>query len=214
MDTAQATKAVLRYGWIVVILAVVAGVVAFFVSNTLPKQYSSQASVLVGSLTESDLQQQLGFQELAQTYASLADEPIVLAPVIVELGLDGSFDSVAARVSANTFVDGNVVRVVATAATPAEAAALAGAVAEGLVDLAREAPLAPSLAQIVEPAAADDDPTSPSILINSIVAAALGLALGLLIALALGARREARQRSARPMPPGPPVPAPPPTYPR
>jgi capsular polysaccharide biosynthesis protein len=204
---AQALRFAVRYLWVIVLFGVTAGGLAYLVSNTLPKQYESEARVLIGSLTEADLQRQLGYRELAGMYAAIADSPLVLNDVADHLGIEESLDELKDRVDGTALVGEAIVRVSATAESPSDAAALADAVSAGLIELSvgPAGPVTPpvgtisltpqpSLVQIIQPAVEDESAASPNVLLNSAVAAFAGMALGLLIALLADARLAARRR--------------------
>ncbi len=199
MDTSSTLKSILKYSWLIVLFGVVTGGLAYVVSNTLPKEYESESRVLVGSLTEPDLQRILGYKELAQVYASLATSPVVLEGVSATIDSELPLDELAEQVTSLALVDQAIIRIVGTAATAEQAAALANAVADQIVELARPAPLGPSLARVIEPAVVPDAPSSPTVIFNAAVAALLGMAIGTFVALLIAARFDARAKQpARP----------------
>ncbi|MDH6181688.1 succinoglycan biosynthesis transport protein ExoP [Microbacteriaceae bacterium SG_E_30_P1] len=69
------------------------------------------------------------------SYATVATDPVVLRPVAADLGIDQNPDDLAARVTATPVADSLVVEIVASSRFNTEAAALANAVADQLVDV-------------------------------------------------------------------------------
>lgn len=188
MDLSQFARILLRWSWLIVLLAATAGGVAFYVSQVLPKQYDSEAKVLVGSLTDANYDQLLAYQQLAQTYAGIATTTPVLTRVIGQLGLTDA-TLLASRIDVVAPTGQSFVTIVVTAASPLEASQLANGVANEITALALPAVDQPSLATVVQPAIPPDQPSSPRVLLNTAVAAALGFCLGVGIALLLGGRK-------------------------
>jgi capsular polysaccharide biosynthesis protein len=181
--------------WLVVIPAVIAGAVAFTVSSSLlPQQYSSESEILVGSLTETSTDQLAAYQQLAQTYAALATSTPVLARVADRLGLDAD-QKLPGRIDVRAQSGPAIVKIVATALSPAEAKQLAEAVADEIVLLAKPAAGQPSLGSIFQPALLPVSPSEPRVGLNTLLGAGIGFALGIgLISLLAGRREPPRLR--------------------
>lgn len=193
MDATLSSSEIRTKVGLVVLLTLVAAGAAFLVSSLLPKSYTAESQVLVGSLTDPNIDQQMGFGQLAQTYAQLATTSPLLTAVIDDLDLTVSTEEVARNLDVRAPVGLSIIRIEATASTAAGATALADAVAEQITELSRQQPPAiGNLATIVQPAEAPTSPSSPRILLNTLVAAALGFGLGLLIALIPVYRRSSR----------------------
>src|SRR5262245_739938 len=126
----------IRYSWLIALFAILPGIAAFLVTSSLPKEYASRSQILIGSLTATDLQEHLGYQQLARVYASLATTPFVLDPVAEALDTGESAEELAERVTASTVVDENLVIVESTGSTPAAAASLSQAVTDSIVAVA------------------------------------------------------------------------------
>lgn len=191
------------------ITAAIAGGVAFAVSQSLPKEYDATAGVIVGSLTAATTDQLDVNQRLAATYAELATSGPLVTRVIERIGLSDDPARLAARIDARAPGQG-IVRIKATALSPTEAVQIADVVADEILALATPVGKSASLARVVEPAALPDSPSSPRVFLNTLIAAILGLALGLGLALLVGSR-EAPRSPARELPsaaPSEPVAAP------
>lgn len=193
MDATLSSSEIRTKVGLVVLLTLVAAGAAFLVSSMLPKSYTAESKVLVGSLTDSNIDQLMGFGQLAQTYAQLATTTPLLAAVIDDLDLTVTTVELARDLNVRTPVGLSIIQIEASAPTAAGATALADAVAEQITELSRQpAPTVGNLATIVQPAQVPASPSSPRILLNTLVAAALGFGLGLLIALIPVYRRSSR----------------------
>lgn len=138
-----------------------------------------------GSSTTSDLLQGSNFtQQQVSSYTKIVTSPLVLEPVIDQLGLGGRAEDLARDVSAGSPVNTSLINVSVTAANPALAAAVADAIANKFKDVIGdlETPTGGGESavkvSVVRPATAPTAPSSPNI--------KLGLALGLLLGLVLG----------------------------
>jgi capsular polysaccharide biosynthesis protein len=167
----------------ILVLTVVAGGAAFLGSSLLPKTYSAEARVFVGSLTAANYDQQLAYQSLAQTYAQLASTTPVLNRVITAAHLNDRPDQLAARLDIRAPSGLSIIRIDASAPTPDEAAAIANAAAEQVIGLADDTVASTaSLASVVQPATPPSSQSSPRPLLNAVVAAALALIAGATLA--------------------------------
>ena len=173
-----------RWAILIVAASVTAAVAAFLVSASLPKQYTSEARVLVGTLTASTYDQQLAYQQLAQTYAEVATTTPVLSRVSDQLGL-GDPTNLATRLDVRAPLGQSIVRISATGRSGGDAMQLANAVAEQITTLSRPAAGGSGVASVIQPALVPEAPSAPLLLLNTLVAAALGLALGFGLALLL-----------------------------
>lgn len=196
MDPSRFARDMRTWWWLILLLVIAAGGSAFLVSQQLPKKYESEAKILVGSLTETRSDQLIAYQQLAQTYAELATTTPVLERVRDQLGWGDDPKQLASRVDARAPTGQSIVRVTATASSPSEASQLANAVAEQITRLAKPADDQSSLASIVQPAVPPDNPSSPLVMLNTVVAVSLGLALGVGLAMLLSSGRKERRSTA------------------
>jgi polysaccharide biosynthesis transport protein len=196
--------------WLIAIATAVAAGAAFALSTLLPKEYEAEAGILVGSLTDTSTDQLAAYRQLAQTYVEVATSDPVLERVITKLKLSVDPRDLAERLDVRTPAGQPILRIKASGTSPAAAADLANAVAEEIKSLARIPGTVTSLATIFQPASVPDEPATPRVLLNTVIAAALGLAFGIGLALvlanAVGDRKlgiretsdEARQAAGRP----------------
>ncbi|MCK6210826.1 polysaccharide biosynthesis tyrosine autokinase [Georgenia sp. EYE_87] len=140
--------------------------------------------------TVSDLAQGSTFTEKQITsYAEVATTPLVLGPVIEDLGLDTSPTDLASTLAVAVPPETMMVDITATDENPERAAEIANAVAKQLSiavgDLSpeRQDGSESVRATVTTPAAAPADPSSPNITRNLALGAVLGLMLGVGVAI-------------------------------
>lgn len=174
--------AALRKRWVVLAVVAFLGMAAaVLVSLLTTPKYAATTTVFFGGQVRSQLVQG---QNPIQSFASLASKPVVLAPVIGELGLQTSPEALARTLDVQAELDTVLVEITATSTTSQGAADIANRVAGQLElaveDLSRAGPnQAPSIqVDNVAPAAAPRDPYSPNLRLN--------LAAGLIVGLAAG----------------------------
>lgn len=181
--------AAIRRRWVSVLaitLLVFGAAVAYTATRT--EQYQATVSVFL-SLSRGDtagelVQGSAYAQNLVDSYARIASMPIVLEPVIAELGLDVTASQLSNSLQAGALVDTVLIEITATRPTATGAADLANAVAEQLGETVTS--LTPTQTDedqavriaVVEPATVPTAPAFPPTRRN--------LAAGLLVGLALG----------------------------
>lgn len=126
----------LRARWLVagLVAAVAAGGAAAFAA-TRPS-HPPTAAVLVSTTSSTHLV--AGAQFMSQAAASFADvakRPLVLDPVIAELGLHVTAGQLAQRVDASVEKDTSVIEISASGSDRAESARIANAVSRHLIDV-------------------------------------------------------------------------------
>lgn len=197
---------ILQKSWILIAILLLLGVAAaagFSILQT-PK-YSSSAKVFVstsGGSTVADLQQGNTFtQQRVKTYADLTTTPIVLLPVIADLGLDLSSGELASMVTASAPLDTTLIEISVTNEDPALAAEIATAVSASLTqvvenietsgdDVQSTSPVKLTLVQHAEAAQAPVSPNAPLYI-------ALGGIIGLALGVGVAALREALDNRVR-----------------
>lgn len=116
--------------------AVLAGVLAFFVSGMLARTYEAKSTLIIGqslSAVNPDYSQLLASQQLSNTYAQLATTRPLLVNVITQLGLTDTPEELAKRVQSSAAVNSTLLTIAATDPDPDIAAAIANALAAELV---------------------------------------------------------------------------------
>lgn len=198
---------ILRKNWLVIVIATLLGVsIAAGYSLTRTPMYESTSTVFVSTQTgetTSELQQGSQFtQGRITTYVGLVDQPYVLVPVIQELGIQVSVESLAERVTASADLNSTLINVTALDSDPIMAADLANAVGASLAEAVetletRDGQQASPLKLTrVRDAAAPLSPVSPNVPLNLALGGLVGLALGIGFAV-LRAVLDNRVRTSR-----------------
>lgn len=180
---------ILRKRWVSILLVTVVLVGAAVAATMMtPPTYSSRSQVYVSVRTggtTADLVQGSNYtQRQVKSYSDLVTSPLVLAPVIDELGLDTTPDRLAAQVTASSLLDTSLITITVTDGNATTTAEVANAVADSLaVQVGElEQPTAdgesPVLISTVRPAVEPTAPTSPSLVRNVTLGLLLGLAAG------------------------------------
>lgn len=181
---------ILRKNWLVIVIATLLGVaVAAGYSLTRTPMYQSDSTIFVSTQsgeTIGEIQQGNTFtQARIATYVQLVDEPYVLLPVIQELGLQVSVDSLAARVSASSDLNTTLINVAVTDASPVLAADISNAVSASLAEAVetietREGQAtSPLTVTRVRDAVPATSPVSPNVPLNLALGGLIGLAVGI-----------------------------------
>ncbi|MGH2465520.1 MAG: Wzz/FepE/Etk N-terminal domain-containing protein, partial [Candidatus Limnocylindrales bacterium] len=121
---------------LMLIVVVLAGIASFAYSNVQPKVYEADSTLVVGqslSAVSPDYTTLLASQSLTTTYATVATTRPLLQNVITALGLPGTPDDLAKRVSASAALGSTILTITAQDADPARAAAIANALADQLI---------------------------------------------------------------------------------
>ncbi|MFK5646111.1 polysaccharide biosynthesis tyrosine autokinase [Ornithinimicrobium sp. LYQ121] len=185
---------IVRRSWrlaVAILLATI--VVAALMTVLAPREYRAEAELFVstaGGDGVSDLAQGGSFtQRQVATYADIMTTPVVLDPVIDDLGLEDSASALAHRVTATVPPNTVLIDVAVVDRDPAAAAEIANAIAvqftETVQELERVDPEADSAvkATVVQSASSPQDPASPDPLRNLALAIVLGLLLGIGLAI-------------------------------
>lgn len=197
---------ILRKSWLVILATTLIGLAAAAgYSLTRTPMYESQAVVFVQSQaggTASELQQGSNYaQSRITTYVSLVREPVVMNPVITELGLNTSADRLAAKVTSSSPLNSTLIEITVQDPDPVQAAEIANALGESLAAAVEriDTPAgqdAPIKLTRVRDALAAFSPVSPNVPLNLVLGVLVGLTLGVGIAV-LRAVLDNRVRSPR-----------------
>jgi capsular exopolysaccharide synthesis family protein len=184
----------LRRQWIVIVaLTVIGAGAAFGYSRTLPSEYSSTAAVMVipqrGDSTNELVQGSSYVQSLVQTYAVLASSPLVLTPVIEDLGLEETATQLANRVAVVNTLNTVVIEISVTDTDKERAQETAAAITDSLIDAVAD--VSPSDAEgqpavrleTIAPARMPQAPIAPNTRLFAMIGAAIGFGLSVAYAL-------------------------------
>ncbi|WP_166874676.1 polysaccharide biosynthesis tyrosine autokinase [Salinibacterium sp. ZJ450] len=181
---------ILRKSWILIVLLTLVGVgAAATVSLIQTPKYSATSKVFVSTQpggSVSDLAQGNSFTvQRVNTYSDLVATPIVLLPVIAELGLEISEGQLGEAITASAPLNTSIIEIAVTNSDPVLAADIANATSQSLTNVVDqiEKPLeddavSPVKLTLVQQATVPALPVSPNVPLN--------IALGLLVGLALG----------------------------
>lgn len=190
----------LRRNLVVLVVLVLLGCAGGLAVSLVQKPTYQATTVMYVSTQQatslSDLSQGANLtQQLVRSYVDIVNTPLVLDPVIAQLGLKQSSDDLALRVAADSPIDTVVLHISVTDQSPATAARIANAVGTSLSSAVNT--LTPPTADtaspvrliVVKPASAPSAPTSPNTRLNLAVGALVGLLLAVFIALLRNALR-------------------------
>jgi polysaccharide biosynthesis transport protein len=207
---------ILRARWrSVVIVLLIAVALAGVASLRATPVYVARADVFFSvsiSGSTSDLSRGFAFaQGQVRSYATVARQPIVLEPVIAQLGLDITPVELSRKIVAQSPLDTVIIEIRVSDSDPEQAARIANAVAaqlgvavKGLAP--RSAAQSPVNVTTVAPAAVPQFPASPRTKVNLGIALVLGLIGGAVAAVArdtldqrIAGRREVARVTDAPM---------------
>jgi succinoglycan biosynthesis transport protein ExoP len=193
MTLMEYVAALRRYWLAVVSLAILGAVGGYLFAASETPIYQSSTSVLVTSdlaASGSDLVQGSTYvSNLVSSYVILASSPKVLQPVIDELGLHTSPQSLAGHVTADSPLNTVLIDVAVTDPNPNRAAKIADAITASLSDAVKD--VSPSVRDVpaihlttLKPANVQHFPIKPRKKLITVLGGLLGLLLGLGFALA------------------------------
>ena len=125
LDLRQYVDALIRWAWVAIIVAVLAGAAAYFYTQSRTPVYQASSLVQIqqtqGSAmpTFSDLQLS---RALASTYKELITTPDILSAVTKDLGLSASSGGLRKNISVSSLRDTSILRILALHEDPALAA--------------------------------------------------------------------------------------------
>lgn len=194
---------VIRKRWMIIAAAalVTLGLAAGYTALS-PRTYASSTRFFVnttGDATTSSLQQGNAFtQSQVKTYAQILQDPAVLQPVMRAVGMTGTTDQLAARVTSSVPVETSLIDVTVTDASPQRAQQIVAAIGEVFPRYvakiqAPSAKTSPVTLSVTRPATLELAPVSPKPVRNL----ALGLVLGLLLGFGLALLRDILDKSVK-----------------
>lgn len=195
---------IIRQRWTWIVAGLLVGLlVGLGLSMALPKSYTASTRLfftVAGGSSVTDVNIAATFTSGQMTsFGEVATSPIVLDPVIRELGLQESPQALAQDVTVTIPEDTVVMQINASRHDPAEAAQIANAIAHHLGTAVTE--LAPTnnkgnpivSAEVISDAAPPTDPSAPNAKMLLGVSTFAGLLLGIGLAVVLDASTRARR---------------------
>lgn len=185
---------VARRHWILIVVSTLVGLLLGGAASTLTTPtYTAETQLFVAiqnSGTVQELQQGNTFSTArVQSYVKTVDSPVVLQPAIDSLGLPLSSDDLAGKVAASSEPNTVLINITVADTSPAQAAAIAQAVADSLVkavdtlEKPRAGGTSPVSLSIIKPATAPSSPSGPNTKLNLTLGCVVGLVLGIGIAV-------------------------------
>ena len=185
---------ILRKRWLVILMTLLLCIgLAALATILAPKSYESKTALFVSTSAsegaDSLLQGSSFTQQRVKSYADVIKSPLVLDPVIADLGLEVTPDALEKRVTTNVPLDTVLIEVAVRDQDPQVAADIAAGVAAQFIETvddietSRSDRAAPITVTVTRPAAAPTAPVSPSPLLNLALGGVLGILLGLVLAL-------------------------------
>ena len=192
--------AILRRGWPLILVFSVVGLIGSGVAALVtPTQYSATTRLFVtiqttGDATAGDLVAGNSFAvQKVSSYVAVASSPIVLSPVIDDLGLDRTAADLARDVTVTVAPNSAIIEISVLGGSAEDAARLTSAIADSFTDVVVdeiEAPAdgspSPVRVQVIQPAVVPLLPSVPQVPLYLAVGLVLGLALGLVVVLLIG----------------------------
>lgn len=198
---------VLRKNWLIIVVLTLVGVgAAAAYSLTRTPLYQSESTVFVTTQSADTIQelQQGNTFTLARvtTYVNLVKTPAVLSPVIAQLGLEETSDTLARSVTASNQLNTLLIQISVQNPDPVKSADIANAIGASLTNVVStlETPSDKSVSPVrltrVRDATPATAPVSPNVPLNLALGALIGLAVGIGIAV-LRTVLDNKVRSAR-----------------
>lgn len=186
--------ALVRKRWTIILALTALGLaVALGATLTATPMYTASTQIYVavqGSASTNDLLQGSNFtRQQVASYTRLVSSPLVLGPVIDELGLDTRAESLGSQVRSDSPPNSSLINITVTDSSPAMAAALAGAIAQEFrtvvadLEVQAEGGLSTVKLTVVRDASAPTAPSSPNEKLNLFLGLLGGLGAGVLLAL-------------------------------
>ncbi len=195
MTTADFIR-VMRRSWALIATALLLGTAAGAgLTLSATPMFSATTKVFVsvqstGTTTSELVQGNSAAQQKVSSYIDVVPTASVLQPVIDDLGLDTTVAALAGRVSASSKVNNVVIAITVLDPDAATSAKIATAVGSSFAEVVTddlETPTSggPSLVRIgtIEPPVVPTSPTTPKLINNLVLGAAIGLVLGIAAAL-------------------------------
>jgi polysaccharide biosynthesis transport protein len=194
MDPSDYIQALRKRWAVILVLALLGASAGIAMAATTTPVYRATTKVFVsleGGQTVQELVQGSTYtQNLVQSYVALTTMPVVLDPVIEELGLDTNARTLARSITAQAPINTVIVEISAADSSPAQAALVADAVAEQLAvaveDLSSTAAGRSETVSMrtVAPADVPRNPVAPNTRFLVATGLLAGLAIGVVFALA------------------------------
>ncbi len=181
MELVRYISLVRKWWWLLLIGTLVGGAASYAISKNLTPIYSSTATLLVnqtqvpGTIAYNDI---LTSERLTRTYSNLIEKRPILEEVIERLDAPYSPDQLAGAISVSVVRDTQLLKLSAENADPEMASQIANTTASVFIEQNTQSQLSrPGDVSIVEAATIPSVPVKPHVLLNTLMAAVIGLLL-------------------------------------
>lgn len=184
-DLMELIHQIKKYFWVLLLSMLVMGAAGFGISKFLiePK-YESEITMIVNTgqsdtvtVTNDNI---TSAQNLVSTYAVIIKSNTVLNQVISELDLDMTYDELESNVYVDAVDDTQVMRVAVRDTDRELSAEIVETIAEIAPDVIVDTVEAGSC-KVISQVMTDEDPVTPNVLKNSLIMAALGLLISVVV---------------------------------
>lgn len=131
IDLRQVIRALMRWGWTIVLLVVLGGVAGYGLASLQTPTYSAKTSLLVTTPLSSSL---VDTGNRAETYRNLVESGPVLDRVILELGLDYDRDELSEQVETTVVLNTQIIQITVKDSSAELAADIANSTARNFVN--------------------------------------------------------------------------------
>jgi capsular exopolysaccharide synthesis family protein len=131
LDIRQYISLLIYRSWMILLAALLAGAISFFISLRLPSIYESSTSVLVNEAPDSkgaDYSSVLMSKQLTSTYAQMMSNDLVLQKVAEEVGLTNPVEDIKKWITVSPVRDTQIIQVTVKTTNPEYSASIANAV--------------------------------------------------------------------------------------
>ena len=189
MELARYLSLARKWWWLLVVGTLVAGVASYAISKTMTPIYSASTTLLVnqtqvpGTIAYNDI---LTSERLTRTYKELIGKRPILDDVAERLDISPGRYELAGMISVSVVPDTQLLRLSVESSDPALASSIANATAAAFIAQNTEDRLSrPGDVSVVEVATTPSVPIKPNVMMNTLLAAAIGLLLAGGVALLL-----------------------------
>jgi capsular polysaccharide biosynthesis protein/Mrp family chromosome partitioning ATPase len=173
-----------RWWWTLLAATVVAGAVGYLAARTIPPTYEAETKLLIGPVTNTDIDTIRAASSLAETYAELAHSDTSLSTMSAKLSLGTPLVDLRENVKV---VADDVTRLISIRADAGDAqlaADMANELASQLQEVQAQGPArAEGEIHVIDKAAPAPDPIAPSVNLIAVMAAGAGLVAALILVL-------------------------------
>lgn len=173
-----------RWWWTLLAATVVAGAVGYLAARTIPPTYESETKLLVGPISNTDIDTIRAASSLAETYAELAHSDTSLSTMSAKLSLTTPLEDLRLNVKVVADDVTRLISIRADAGDPKLAADMANQLATQLRELQAQGPARPEgEIHVIDQAAPPPEPIAPSINLIAVLSAGAGLVAALVLVL-------------------------------